>query len=320
MTENTEALFLQSELHEKIWGGDHLKEFGYQLPSDKIGEYWAISGHRKGVSIVKNGEFAGQSIAELWQNHRELFDNQPGAVFPLLTKILDANDWLSVQVHPDDEYARLHEGPNELGKTECWYIISAEPGAEIVYGHNAKTRKELAAMIEAGEWDKLLRKVPVKAGEFYYVPSGTMHAIGAGIMILETQQSSDTTYRVYDFNRRDADGKLRELHIQQSIDTLTIPGDKLPLNQTTTETFDGAKLTTLIKSDFFDVYKWEISKSHDFVKIAPYMLVSVLDGAGSLNINHKTYALKKGDHFILPAQIEGWKLSGNLMIIASNPK
>ncbi|GAB2023979.1 mannose-6-phosphate isomerase, class I [Lactovum odontotermitis] len=315
-----EPLFLKSELHEKIWGGDHLKEFGYDLPSDKIGEYWAISGHRNGVSTVKNGEFAGQSVAELWQNHRELFDNAQGDVFPLLTKILDANDWLSVQVHPDDDYARLHEGPQELGKTECWYVISAKPGAEIVYGHNARTRAELAEMISAGEWDKLLRKVPVKAGDFYYVPSGTMHAIGAGIMILETQQSSDTTYRVYDFDRRDADGNLRELHIQQSIDTLTIPGDKLPSNQTTTEKFDGVSITTLVKSKFFDVYKWEISGSHEFVKTGAYTLVSVLDGSGKLIIDNSDYPVQKGDHFILPSQIEKWTLSGDLMLIASNPE
>jgi mannose-6-phosphate isomerase len=315
-----EPLFLKSELHEKIWGGDHLKEFGYKLPSDKIGEYWAISGHRNGVSLVQNGEFAGESVAELWQSYRELFDNALGEVFPLLTKILDANDWLSVQVHPDDEYACLHEGPHELGKTECWYIISAEPGAEIVYGHNAKSREELAAMIKAGEWDKLLRKVPVKAGEFYYVPSGTMHAIGSGIMILETQQSSDTTYRVYDFDRRDADDNLRELHIQQSIDVLTIPGNKLPANNTSTDTFEGARLTTLVKSDFFDVYKWEISGSHDFTKIAPFMLVSVLDGSGELTVESQVYQIKKGDHFILPAQVKNWTFSGNLMMIASNSK
>ena len=121
-----------------------------------------------------------------------------------MTKILDANDWLSVQVHPDDAYGLEHEG--ELGKTECWYIIDAEEGAEIIYGHKAKTKEELASLIEAGDWDGLLSKTPVKKGDFFFVPSGTMHAIGPGILILETQQSSDTTYRVYDFDRRDDQG------------------------------------------------------------------------------------------------------------------
>ncbi|MDR0299450.1 MAG: mannose-6-phosphate isomerase, class I [Streptococcaceae bacterium] len=315
-----EPLFLKSDFHEKIWGGNHLKDFGYDLSSDKIGEYWAISGHRNGISTVVNGEFSGKTIADLWKSHRELFGNQEGEVFPLLTKILDANDWLSVQVHPDDAYARLHEGEYELGKTECWYIISAEPDAEIVYGHTATSREELAQMINAGEWDKLLKKTPVKAGEFYYVPSGTMHAIGAGIVVLETQQSSDTTYRVYDFDRRDDNGNLRELHLKQSIDTLTIPGDKLPSNETKTEEFAGASITTLLKSPFFDVYKWQIHGSHSFEKSSLYTLVSVLEGAGELEANGQTFEIKKGDHFILPAQIEKWTLSGNLILIASNPE
>ncbi|HEY0221401.1 MAG TPA: mannose-6-phosphate isomerase, class I [Lactovum miscens] len=316
----TEPLFLKSDLHEKLWGGDHLRAFGYDLPSDKIGEYWAISGHKNGVSTVLNGEFAGKSVAELWISNRELFGNQEGDVFPLLTKILDANDWLSVQVHPNNEYARLHEGPKELGKTECWYIISAEEGAEIVYGHNAKSREELEKMIQAGEWDKLLKKTPVKAGEFYHVPSGTMHAIGAGIVILETQQSSDTTYRVYDFDRRGDDGKLRELHIQQSIDTLTIPGNELPSNKSTVENFEEATITTFVKSPFFDVFKWEVAGRHDFKKSALYTLVSVLEGSGKFVSEGKSFEINKGDHFIIPAQIEKWEINGNLMIIASNPE
>ncbi|MFR0820213.1 MAG: mannose-6-phosphate isomerase, class I [Lactococcus lactis] len=222
-----------------------------------------------------------------------------------------------MQVHPDDEYGQKHEG--ELGKTECWYIISAEPGAEIIYGHNAKSREELAEMIKSGDWDHLLRKVKVKTGDFFHVPSGTMHAIGAGIVILETQQSSDTTYRVYDFDRKDDQGNLRELHIQQSIDVLNIPGDKVPENQVKTEKFADAEITTLVKSDFFDVYKWQIHGDHEFTKVADYTLVSVLDGQGKLTVDGNEYPVEKGAHFILPSNIEKWNLSGQLEIIASNP-
>jgi len=313
----TEALFLESVLQEKIWGGDHLKDFGYDLPSDHIGEYWAISAHPHGVSIIKNGEFAGQKLDSLYKAHPELFGNPKEEVFPLLTKILDANDWLSVQVHPDNAYGMAHEG--ELGKTECWYIISAEPGAEIIYGHTAKSKEELQSMIDAKDWEHLLSKVPVKAGDFFYVPSGTMHAIGAGIMVLETQQSSDTTYRVYDFDRKDAEGNLRELHLDKSVDVLTIPGDRLPDNLTKTEKFEGAAITTLVESDFFDVYKWEIDGSHNFKKKATYTLVSVLDGQGQISISGKLQSLKKGAHFILPATVENWAISGKLEMIASNP-
>ena len=188
----SEPLFLQSVMQEKIWGGTHLRDvFGYDIPSDHVGEYWAISAHPNGVSTIKNGRYAGQTLDVLYAEHRELFGNRQEPVFPLLTKILDANDWLSVQVHPDDAYGLEHEG--ELGKIECWYIIAAEPGAEIIYGHNAKSKEELRQQIESKDWENFLTKVPVKAGDFFYVPSGTMHAIGAGIMVLETQQSSDTT-------------------------------------------------------------------------------------------------------------------------------
>ncbi|HAP14992.1 MAG TPA: mannose-6-phosphate isomerase, partial [Lactococcus sp.] len=138
---SVEPLFLDSVLQEKLWGGEHLKSFGYDLPSDKIGEYWAISAHPHGVSTIKNGQFSGQKLDKVFDQHRELFGNTDEKVFPLLTKILDANDWLSVQVHPNDEYGMKHEG--ELGKTECWYIISAEEDSEIIYGHNATSREEL---------------------------------------------------------------------------------------------------------------------------------------------------------------------------------
>ena len=313
----SEPLFLQSVMQEKIWGGTKLRdEFGYEIPSDKVGEYWAISAHPHGVSTIKNGRFAGTGLDQLYAEHRELFGNSSEPVFPLLTKILDANDWLSVQVHPDDHYAMEHEG--ELGKTECWYVIAADEGAEIIYGHNAKSREELRQQIEKKEWDKLLTKVPVKAGDFFYVPSGTMHAIGSGILILETQQSSDTTYRVYDFDRKDDEGNLRELHLEKSIDVLNIgaPANSRPV----TVKADDLMSTLLVASDFFAVYKWEVSGKVDIEKTAAYLLVSVLAGRGVLTVDGETYPIAKGDHFILPSDVEEWTFEGkNLEMIVSHP-
>ena len=313
----SEPLFLQSVMQEKIWGGTKLRdEFGYKIPSDKVGEYWAISAHPHGVSTIKNGRFAGMGLDQLYAEHRELFGNSSEPVFPLLTKILDANDWLSVQVHPDDHYAMEHEG--ELGKTECWYVIAADEGAEIIYGHNAKSREELRQQIEKKEWDKLLTKVPVKAGDFFYVPSGTMHAIGSGILILETQQSSDTTYRVYDFDRKDAKGNLRELHLEKSIDVLNIgaPANSRPV----TVKADDLMSTLLVASDFFAVYKWKVSGKVDIEKTAAYLLVSVLAGQGVLTVDGETYPIAKGDHFILPSDVEEWTFEGkNLEMIVSHP-
>ena len=312
----SEPLFLQSVMQEKIWGGTKLRdEFGYAIPNDQVGEYWAISAHPNGVSQVKNGRFAGRKLDDLYANHRELFGHRKEPVFPLLTKILDANDWLSVQVHPDDAYSLAHEG--ELGKTECWYIIAADEGAEIIYGHNAQSKEELRQQIESKNWDTLLTKVPVKAGDFFYVPSGTMHAIGAGIMVLETQQSSDTTYRVYDFDRKDASGQLRELHLEKSIDVLTIgePANSRPA----TVTVDNLTSTVLVSSDFFVVYKWEIDGKASFKKSADYSLVSVLNGQGSLKIDGQSYDISKGDHFILPSDVMQWEFSGQLELIVSHP-
>ena len=313
----SEPLFLQSVMQEKIWGGTKLRDvFGYEIPSDHVGEYWAISAHPNGVSTVKNGRFAGQKLDVLYAEHRELFGNRPEPVFPLLTKILDANDWLSVQVHPDDAYGLEHEG--ELGKTECWYVIAADEGAEIIYGHNAKSKEELRQQIEKKEWDTLLTKVPVKAGDFFYVPSGTIHAIGKGIMILETQQSSDTTYRVYDYDRVDQAGNKRELHIQQSIDVSTIPA-VYPTPSIQEARKDNSTITTYVKTDFFNVYEWSVKGSLAFKKQAPYTLVTAISGYGKLLVGDTSYELTPGTSFILPNQINDWLIEGDVQLIASEP-
>lgn len=312
-----EPMFLKPVFQEKIWGGSRLKSvFGFDIPNDKIGEDWAISAHPHGVSVVENGEFKGQKLDDLWKEHKELFGHPTEPVFPLLIKILDAEDELSVQVHPDDAYGMKHEG--ELGKTECWYIIDAEPGAEIIYGHHAKTREELAEMIKEGRWDDLLKKVPVKKGDFFYVPSGTIHAIGKGIMILETQQSSDTTYRVYDYDRKDASGQKRELHIQQSIDVTTVPA-KTPELQIKEVRKGQSSIVTYLETEFFNVYEWDIKGITSFKKQAPYTLATLIDGAGELIVDNQTYLLEKGTSFILPNEINEWTVQGELTIIASEP-
>lgn len=318
-----QPLFLKPVFQEKIWGGDRLHTiFGFDLPSNKIGEDWAISAHPHGVSIVENGEFSGRRLDELWANQRELFGNAKGNVFPLLTKILDAEDDLSVQVHPDDTYGLAHEG--ELGKTECWYIIDAEPGSTIVYGHRGKSRDELEAMIKEERWDDLLKKVPVKKGDFFYVPSGTIHAIGKGIIILETQQSSDTTYRVYDYDRKDDQGQLRELHIQQSVEVTTVPAKEA--KQSILQQNQGqSSIITYLKTPFFNVYEWQVNGVLTLKKNAPYTLATVVDGIGSLIIEEvdtgktESYELIKGASFILPNDISKWRVEGDLTIIASEP-
>jgi mannose-6-phosphate isomerase len=258
-------IFLKPVFQERIWGGTELRDkFGYRIPNNLTGECWAISAHPNGESVVKVGEFEGLTLKDLWENHRELFGNQQGNKFPLLTKILDANKELSVQVHPNDEYAQVNEN-GELGKTECWYIIDCKEDAEMIYGHTAQTRDELEQMIDNGQWSQLLNRVKIKPGDFFYVPSGTIHALCEGTLVLETQQSSDTTYRVYDFDRTDKDGNKRELHLDKAIDVTTVPHEGRKTDPRV-EAGSGAMITTFVEGEYFSVYKWDIDGQASFIQ------------------------------------------------------
>lgn len=311
-----EPIFLTPVFQERIWGGTKLNTlFGYEIPNDKTGECWAVSGHKNGQSLVHNGPYAGAKLGDLWNEHPELFGDSQSDVFPLLTKILDASDDLSVQVHPDDAYARQFEN-GELGKTECWYIVDAEPGSSIIYGHNAQSHEELRSMIEAGQWDELLTKIEVKPGDFFYVPSGTIHALGKGIVVLETQQSSDTTYRVYDYDRTDANGQGRELHLEKAIEVTTVP-QSYTGGAYETDRLDGVTVTKFVSNDFFTVQKWEVDGKAEFDARERYTIVSILDGAGTLHSESGESQLAKGDHFILPAGFGPYTIEGTLTTITS---
>jgi mannose-6-phosphate isomerase len=312
-----EPIFLQPGFKERIWGGTKLKEyFNYSIPSNETGECWGISAHENGPSVVKNGPLQGEKLNDVWAKHRELFANEKGEVFPLLVKILDANDNLSVQVHPDDVYANKYES-GELGKTECWYVIDCDNDSHLILGHHARSKEEFIAKIENGEWDQLLKKVAIKPGDFFYVPSGTIHAIGKGALILETQQSSDTTYRVYDYDRTDDQGNKRELHIQKSIDVSTIPHVDQALGQTMTKE-DGLTSKLLVSENYFTVYHFDLTGSVKKKMDCNYLLVSVFKGEGSVTIEGKEYPFTKGDHFILPTTIDEYELNGDAELIVSH--
>lgn len=316
-----QPIFLKPVLQEKIWGGSKLQtQFNLDLPNDSIGEAWCISAHPNGVSTVTApSKYQGKGLDELYETYPELFGDNHPTPFPLLIKILDANDDLSVQVHPDDSYANKHEGEGELGKTECWYIISAEPGASIVYGHHAQSREEFEEMVESGNWEGLLRRIEVSAGDFFYVPHGTIHAIGAGIVILETQQNSDTTYRVYDYNRRDNQGQLRDLHLKQSADVTSFPHKDANTTIAIHKDQQSAE-TNLLTNDYFSVYKWQTTGDLSVELPKAYYLATVIDGSGELLVGGQTYPLNLADSFILPNGIDSIKLSGSMTIIASNPE
>ena len=311
-----EPIFLKPVFQERIWGGEKLKqEYNYDIPSKHTGEAWVISAHPNGPNVIENGFLAGKTLAEAWNNHGELF-NKKQEEYPLLVKVLDANDNLSVQVHPDDTFAREVEN-QPYGKTECWYVLSAELDAELVLGHHAKTREELEKMMDHEEWDQLLNKVKVKAGDFFYVPSGTIHAIGEGIVILEIQQSSDITYRVYDYDRTDADGNKRELHLERSKQVATVPHQQIKLARDVQQS-DGLKITTLVQEEYFSVFHWQLNGKAEQEMTTDFLQISVIEGKAELTTTESTVHVEKGEHFILPYGMGSYRLSGEAEMIVSH--
>lgn len=306
-------LFLNPVFKEMIWGGNQLAEkFGYEIPSDKTGECWAVSAHPNGDCTVREGEYAGRKLSELFKEEPELFGNLPLDRFPLLIKIIDAKADLSIQVHPDDAYAKVHEN-GSLGKTECWYILDCPEDATLVVGHNAGSREELKEMIDQKRWSELIREVPVKKGDFIQINPGTVHAIKGGLMILETQQNSDITYRVYDYDRL-SNGKPRELHVQQSIDVITVPAPSAEDSVSHAADLPANTMNELIACDYYKVYKLTVTEPVSFEQEHPFLIMSVIEGEGLVN----GQMIRKGDHFILPSGFGKVELQGDMTLIASS--
>lgn len=305
-------IFLNPVFKQMIWGGNRLAtDFGYDIPGDNTGECWGISAHPNGDDSIANDCYAGKTLSQLWNEHPELFGNIDGDRFPLLIKIIDAKDNLSIQVHPYDEYAAKNEN-GSLGKTECWYIIECPDDAKLVVGHNAKTQEELSDMIHEGRWDEFIRYVPIKKGDFIQIYPGTVHAITSGCMILETQQNSDITYRVYDYDRL-TNGKPRELHVDKSIDVITVPAKSTEDCVMDTNNLPQNKWNKLIECEYYKVYKLVLDGELEFEQSHPFLNMSVLDGEGTVNGQR----IKKGDHFIIPAGFGNVKMEGKLGVIAS---
>jgi len=310
--ENKEILFLDPVCKENIWGGSRLKqEFHYPSAGEQTGECWGISAHPNGDGTVKNGKFAGMHLSELWKQQPQLFGNDGRGEFPLLAKIIDAREDLSIQVHPDDSYAKEHEnGAN--GKTECWYIMDCKEPASLIIGHHAKTKEELIQMIEEEKWGDLLQEIPIKKGDFIRIAPGTIHAIKGGCLIFETQQNSDVTYRVYDYGRL-SNGKPRELHLQKSIDVIQVPAkemeecifyaDALPQNQ----------MNRLWDCAYFSVFKADVNGEMQLEQKYPFLAVSVLEGSGFAD----DCPVRKGDHFVIPCGYGSCCLKGEMKLILS---
>ena len=306
-----EILFMEPIFKSMIWGGDRLRtEFDYTIPSDHTGECWAISAHPNGDCTIKNGSYKGKSLSWLWTNESQLFGNRSENKYPLLIKIIDAKKDLSIQVHPDDSYADSYEA-GAFGKTECWYVLDCEEDAEIVIGHNAKNRDELRSMIEQERWRELIRTRPIKKGDFFQITPGTVHAIKGGTMLLETQQNSDITFRLYDYDRLDK-GKPRLLHIKESIDIINCPHKDVAVDGSSIVNSSGA-IFNLITDKHYTVQRINIYTEMILDQDKDFMNISVIEGEGEIDETK----ISKGDHFILPYGYGRFALKGKMSLIVS---
>lgn len=315
-----DILKLNPVLKDYIWGGTRLKEdFGFESSLDKLAEGWMLSCHKDGRNTISDGEYKEKTLDEIIEQFgkEEIVGTKSSKFpyFPILIKLIDAKDNLSIQVHPDDEYARRVE--NEFGKTEIWYVLDAEPDAKLVYGFKEKiSSEEFRKSIENETLTDVLNVVNVKKGNLFFIEAGTVHAIGKGTLIAEIQQNSNTTYRVYDYGRVGKDGKPRELHIDKAVDvSKTEPAkyDIKPFRKK--EEINGNTMQLLTKCDLFTVYHYDIKNKLTLnTNKESFNHILVVDGKGT--INDKEF--KKGDSYFVPANYGDYELCGNAEIIVTS--
>jgi mannose-6-phosphate isomerase len=309
---------------DKIWGGQKIKtvlgrDFG-ELPN--AGESWDISGVEGNESIVCNGALAGNSLAELVEVYMgDLVGDKVyaknGNQFPLLVKVIDANDALSIQVHPDDAYAARVE--NDRGKTEMWYIVDADEDAEIICGlANGFDNAAFVSALQKGELMSALKVQKVHAGETYFIPAGLPHAIGKGILIAEIQQNCDLTYRVYDYDRRGADGSLRELHIDKACDVIRAFTEAEVDTIRYSRALPASRETVLADCAYFRVEKLKLEENTYTLSQNGYLRhLLCIDGDGRIEYGGKSYTFARGDSILLPASLEEIPLVGNATVLIS---
>ncbi len=306
-----------------IWGGDYLeKTYSFTKSGDNIAEAWMATLRDGESNLIKNGEFQGKTFEEYVQavGAKNVYGEHKD--FPLLIKFIDANDKLSVQVHPDDEYAHAHG--LDYGKTEMWYIVDCIEGAEIVYGLNLTSPPTKEQIIEAndnGTLSNMLTRVPVKKGDSFFVPAGLVHAIGKGIVIAEIQQNSNSTFRLYDYDRIGKDGKKRELHIEEASKVIKTAFSELKSSKKAKDN-DAKNPTVLCKCPYFTVEKYTLSnKQSASFKKGEMKSILCTFGLGEINMQGKNYKVKGGDSYIIPLACDEFTVtatSDNFEIIVSS--
>lgn len=308
-------LKLNPVFKDYLWGGTKLRdEYGFKSDLTKLAEGWMLSCHKDGENTIENGEFAGKTLTEVVKSNPDFLgeNGKKFEYFPILIKLIDAKDDLSVQVHPDNDYAMRVE--NEYGKTECWYILDCDEGAELIYGFNRDiSSEEFKNRISDNTFLETVNKVKVKKGDLFFIEAGTLHAIGKGILLAEIQQNSNTTYRVYDYGRLGADGKPRDLHVQKAIDvTNCTPPTRSTNPEGELVKYEDYSIQLLTECDLFNVKKVSVKNIFDGVADEKsFVSVLVTDGTGKIeNID-----IKKGDSLFIPANYGTFTISGNLEVI-----
>ncbi len=298
----------------KIWGGSKLKKYWPKANGEKIGEAWIISAYKDNSSELDNG----LSLRDFYLKNREKFNNFAFDEFPLLVKLIDANDNLSIQVHPDNKNAlELENYP--FGKTECWYILDAKNNTDIIIGTNASSENEARELIESSNWDKFLKKESIKKDDLFDIKAGTVHAILKGTFIYELQQSSDITYRLYDFDRLDDQGNKRELHIEKSLKVINYNTNFNKVKESVILKEDNIQISSLINNEIYNLEKWILDGEKNFsfeIDDKNFLLVTVIEG--SVNINDKT--LNKYESGIITSdELSNIYLKGQAKILVANP-
>ena len=316
---NYEPIFLEPEYKDYIWGGQKLKsKLNKNVKNEECtAESWEISTNKNGESTIKNGKYKGKTLTELYNNKElrtKIFGTKCENIeeFPLLIKFIDANKSLSIQVHPDNEYAIKNE--KSQGKTEMWYILDCEPEAQIICGVKKGISKEkLKENIKLNKIIECLNYINVKKGDAIYIPSGTIHALLGKTLVAEVQQNSNITYRVYDWGRVGKDGNPRELHIEKAIDVI-----KVDENIQIKNIRKDIEKTNVVQSEYFTTNKINVKKKFkENISRNSFIAFNVIEGNGNLKILSNNYELKKGDSFIIPANIEEYELNGEMELLQS---
>ncbi len=312
------AIFkLSPAFKDYLWGGTRLRDdFNKKCDYDKVAESWELSCHKDGPSTIATGKFKGLTLEEYIEKEGkkvlgtdcDKFEN-----FPILIKLIDAKDNLSVQVHPDNEYAQRVEG--EYGKTEMWYVVDCDEGAELLYGFKKEISKdEFASRIADNTLLDVVNSVPVHKGDVFFIEAGTLHGIGKGILIAEIQQNSNTTYRIYDYGRVGKDGKPRELHVDKAKDVTTLaPAKKYP--ETPVEKFDGYTSKLLSSCDYFTTYAVDIdSKAVLEADEKSFASLLILEGEGTVKGDEEV-SFTKGDSIFISAGSGKFEVTGKCKLV-----